>query len=31
MNNGNGQPTLMQFPGSVDVKLKSNLEWPNIP
>jgi len=28
MNNGNGLPAHMEFPGSLDGKLKSHLQWP---
>ena len=28
MNNGNGPPARMEFPGSPDGKLKSHLQWP---
>jgi len=30
MNNGNGPPARMGFPGSPDGKLKSHLQWPNL-
>ncbi len=28
MNNGNGPPARIKFPGSLDGKLKSHLQWP---